>query len=253
MPESSTEFTTRSKQELATRNLFVRIFSALWYGANGVRKFLHLLLLVFVFLVFFGAMSGAPLAVPDKAALVIQPYGFLVEQYEGDPFDRAIADLAGDGKPQTLVQDLVDALDFAKQDDRIEIVHLELSGMLGGGMSKLQQVAAAINDFQSSGKLVIASADFLSQPGYYLAAHADEIYLHPSGLLLIQGYGRFRNYFKDAIDLLRIDWNVFRVGTHKSFVEPYTRMRLKKFLTVGERVKLGGPAGPRGLGGSGLG
>jgi len=209
---------------VSNRNLLVRLFSAIWSGVDGVRKVLHLVLLLFVFLLFFGAMQDSSLVLPDRAALVIQPYGFLVEQIEGDPFDRALAELAGDGKPQTLLQDIVDALEYAKDDDRIEVVYLELSSLLGAGLSKLQQLSAAIDDFKTSGKPVIASADFLSQQGYYIAAHADEVYLHPDGMLLLQGYGRFRSYFKDAIDLLRIDWNVFRVGTHKSFVEPYTRM-----------------------------
>ena len=201
-----------------------RLFSAIWGGVDGFRKVLHLVLLLIVFVLFFGAMQDTPLALPDRAVLVIQPYGFLVEQIEGDPFDRALAELAGDGKPQTLVQDIVDALEFAKEDDRIEVVHLELSSLIGAGLSKLQHLSAAIEDFKTSGKPVIASADFLSQQGYYIAAHADEVYLHPNGMLLLRGYGRFRNYYKDAIDLLRIDWNVFRVGTHKAFVEPYTRM-----------------------------
>ena len=209
---------------MSKANMLGRLFSAIWGGVDGFRKVLHLVLLLIVFVLFFGAMQDTPLALPDRAVLVIQPYGFLVEQIEGDPFDRALAELAGDGKPQTLVQDIVDALKFAKEDDRIEVVHLELSSLIGAGLSKLQHLSAAIEDFKTSGKPVIASADFLSQQGYYIAAHADEVYLHPNGMLLLRGYGRFRNYYKDAIDLLRIDWNVFRVGTHKAFVEPYTRM-----------------------------
>lgn len=209
---------------MSDRNLLARLFSAIWGGVNGVRKILHLLLLLFIFLVFFGSMQDAPLVLPDRAALVIEPHGFLVEQIEGHPFDRALEELAGSSRPQTLVQDIVDSLEFAKDDDRIEVVYLELSGLLGGGLSKLQQIAAAIEDFKTSGKPVIASADFFSQQGFYVAAHADEVFLHPEGMLLLRGYGRFRTYYKDAIDLLRIDWNVFRVGTHKSFVEPYTRM-----------------------------
>ena len=210
---------------MSRKGSIARFLSAVWRGADGLRKVLHLVLLLFVFMVFFGAISGSvPPALPKKAALVIQPYGFLVEQLEGNPLDRAVSELAGDGKPQTLVQDIVDALEYAKDDDRIEVVYLELSNVLGAGLSKLQHVAAAIADFKSSGKKVIASADFMSQQAYYLAAHADEVYLHPEGFLLMQGFGRFRTYYKDAIDLLRIDWNVFRVGTHKSYVEPYTRM-----------------------------
>ncbi|NIL93445.1 MAG: signal peptide peptidase SppA [Woeseiaceae bacterium] len=205
-------------------NFLIRLFSAIWGGVDGVRKILHLILLLVLFTIIFGAMQDTPLVLPDRAALVIEPYGYLVEQIEGHPFDRALSELAGDGRPQTLVQDMIDALDYAKDDDRIEVLYIDLGSLLGGGLSKLQRVAAAIEDFKTSGKTVIASADFLSQQGYYIAAHADEVYLHPEGMMLLQGYGRWRNYFKEAIDLLRIDWNVFRVGTHKSFVEPYTRM-----------------------------
>ena len=61
-----------------------------------------------------------------------------------------------------------------------------------------------------------------------LASHASEIYMHPDGLLILSGFSAYRNYFKDAIDKLKIDWNVFRVGTHKSFVEPYLRMDMSE-------------------------
>jgi protease-4 len=205
------------------KSLFVRFIAAVWGGMNGVRKVLHFIVLLVLFALFFGAIADTPLVLPDRAALRIQPFGYLVEQIEGDPFDRAVAELVGDGRPQTRVQDIVDALEYAQDDDRIEVVYLELSSLLGAGLSKLQTVAAAIEDFKASGKSVIASADFFSQQGYYLAAHADELYLHPDGMLLINGYGTYLNYYKDLIDLLKIDWNVFRVGTHKSYIEPFTR------------------------------
>jgi len=223
MQARSIELVMQGEPLVEKKSVLVRLFSAIWGGVNGVRKVLHFVLLIFIFALFFGAMADTPLVFPERAALQIQPYGYLVEQTEGDPFERAVAELAGDGKPQTRVQDILDALAFAKNDDRIEVVYLELSSLLGAGLSKLQTVAAAIEEFKQSGKPVIASADFLSQPGYYLAAHADELYLHPDGLLFIDGYGSYHNYYKDLIDLLKIDWNVFRVGTHKSFVEPYTR------------------------------
>ena len=206
-------------------NFVFRFLGAIWRGMDGLRKFLHLLLLLFVFLIFFGALSGeAPQLMPHKAALIVQPVGALVEQVAGDPYDRAVAELVGDAPPQTLVTDVVAALDHARDDDRIEVVHLELSALGGSGLSKLQRVADAMQRFRDAGKRIVASGDFFTQQGYYLAAHADAIYMHPEGVVYLQGYGTYRNYFKDAIDLLRIDWNVFKVGTHKSFVEPYTRM-----------------------------
>lgn len=207
-------------------NFFMRLLSGIWRAANGVRKVLHLILLLFVFLVFIGAVSGTAPTLPKKAALEIQPVGSLVEEYEGDPFDRAVQELLDDAPPQTVVQDVIDALEYASEDKRILAVHLDLSGLAAGGLSKLQRIAAAIGNFRESGKPIIASGDFFSQAGYYLAAHADEAYLHPEGLVFLQGYGSFRAYYKDAIDKLRIDWNIFRVGTHKSYVEPYTRMTM---------------------------
>jgi protease-4 len=210
---------------MGSSNFVFRFFAAIWRGLNGLRKLLHLLLLLFVFVLFFGVISGeTPKLMPQKAALVVQPVGALVEQVAGDPYDRAVAELLDDAPPQTLVADIVEVLEQATDDDRITTIHLELSALGSAGLSKLQRVAGAMNRFRESGKRIVASADYYSQQGYYLAAHADEVYMHPEGIVYLQGYGSYRNYFKDAIDMLRIDWNVFRVGTHKSFVEPFTRM-----------------------------
>jgi protease-4 len=205
-------------------NFLVRLISSIWRGLDGVRKILHLLFLVVLFVIFFGAIANTPPILPQQAALLIQPVGPLVDQLDGDAYDRALSELLGDAPPQTLVQDILDALEFAKTDDGISAVHLELSAMAGAGLSKLRRVGVAIDDFKESGKPVVASADYFSQSAYHIAAHADEVYMHPEGIIFLQGYGGYRSYYKDALDTLRLDWNVFRVGTHKSFVEPYTRM-----------------------------
>lgn len=209
---------------MSKSNIFVRIFRIIWSGLNGLRKFLHLVLLLFVFAVFFSALSGTAPVLPARAALEIPMQGALVEQFEGDPFERAMQEAFGGGRAQTVVQDVVDVLDFARDDSRIQAVYLDLSTLISADLSKLQRIGGAIESFRSSGKPVIAYGDFFSQAGYYIAAHADETYLNPEGVVYLPGYGRFRTYYKDAIDKLKIDWNVFRVGTHKSFVEPYQRM-----------------------------
>ncbi|MEX2123144.1 MAG: signal peptide peptidase SppA [Woeseia sp.] len=208
---------------MSKRNGLGRFFSGIWTGVNGVRKVLHLLLLLFIFSIVFGIFSASAPKLPDQAALVIRPVGNLVEQLEGDPVDRALAELLGDANPQTLVQDIIDGLEFAKDDDRIKAVYFDLDDLSGGGLSKLQLIGAAIDEFRVSGKPVIAMADAYGQPSYYLASRADNVYLHPQGFLMLRGYGVYQNYYKDAIDKLKIDWNVFKVGTHKSAVEPFTR------------------------------
>ena len=208
---------------MSKRAILTRILSLVWTGVNGVRKVLHLLVLLFIFSIVFGAISSTAPRLPSEAALLIRPTGTLVEQLEGDPYDRAIAGLLGDEKPQTLVQDIIDGLEYAEDDSRIKAVVLDLRALGGGGLSKLQRIGIALDDFRASGKPVIASADFYSQQAYYIASHADEVYMHPDGLLFLPGFAVYRNYFKDAIDKLKIDWNIFKVGTHKSFVEPYMR------------------------------
>ena len=206
---------------MSKRSALARFFGGIWTGVNGLRKVLHLLL--FIFSIVLGVLSASSPKLPDQAALVIRPYGELVEQLQGDPFDRAMSELLGDAEPQVLVQDIIDGLQFAKDDDRIKVVLLDLDTFGGGGLSKLQRVGAAIDDFRESGKPVIAMADGYAQPSYYIASRADQVFMHPEGFLMFRGYGIYQNYFKESIDKLKIDWNVFKVGTHKSAVEPFTR------------------------------
>lgn len=208
---------------MSIRHALFRLFSTLWTAVDGLRKVLHLLVLLVIFSIVVGALSSTAPVIPGQAALVIRPVGDLVEQLEGDPYDRALAEFIGDEDPQTLVQDIVDGLEYAQDDARIKAVVLDLSAMPGGGLSKLQRVGEAIDQFRASGKPVIASADYYGQGSYYLASRADEVYMHPDGLVLLRGFGIFQTYFKEAIDKLKLDWNVFRVGTHKAAVEPYTR------------------------------
>ena len=208
---------------MSIRSSLSRLFRFLWSGVDGLRKILHLMVLLFIFSIIVSALASSSVVIPQSGALVIQPAGNIVEQLAGDPFDRALQELMGDGPPQTLMKDIVDGLEFAKDDERISAVVLDLSAMPGGGLSKLKRISLAIEDFKQSGKPVIATADYYGQGSYYLAAHADTVYMHPDGALVLSGFGSYRNFYKTAIDKLKIDWNIFRVGTYKSAVEPFMR------------------------------
>jgi len=195
----------------------------IWSGLDGLRKVLHLLLLVVIFGTLWTAFSRSIPLVPDKAALVIAPQGPLVEQLSGDPFERALAEVLRQQPPETLLRDVVEAIEKAGGDDRISALYLDVGGLDGAGVAKLQEVGRAIAKFRESGKPVIAYGDFYDQPQYYLAAHADEVYLDPQGLVYVDGFANYGLFFKDAIDKLAIDWNIFRVGEYKSAVETFTR------------------------------
>ena len=200
-----------------------RVLHWIWGGLDGLRKVLHLLLLLALFSVAWGIFSRPIPLVPDKAALVIDPSGPLVEQLAGDPLERAIAEVLRQQPPQTLLRDVVDAIQAAAEDDRISSLYLDLGGLEGGGLAKLQEVAKAIEDFRATGKPVVAYGDYYEQGQYYLAAHADEIYLDPAGAAFVDGYANYGLFLKDALDKLSVDVNIFRVGEYKSAVETYSR------------------------------
>jgi protease-4 len=200
-----------------------KFFGLAWRFLDGLRKVLHLIVLLVLFLLVVFALSPSIPIVPQKAALVLAPQGALVEQLAGDPLERAIAEVYGNNRPETLVRDLVEAIETAKDDDRIQLIVLDLSSMSSGGVAKLQEIAAAIHDFRASGKKVYAYGEGYDQAQYYLAAQADEVYLDPQGLVLIEGFGYYRTFLKGAIDKLQVDVNVFRAGKFKSFTDQFSR------------------------------
>lgn len=198
-------------------------FSFVWRTLDALRKVLHLIVLLVLFLGIAAALSPNIPIVHHKTALVIAPQGTLVEQLAGDPFDRALAELYGQQRAETLVRDLTEAIAAAKTDKRVEVLVLDLGHMAGGGVAKLEEVAAAIRDFRTSGKKVIAFGEGYDQAQYYIAAQADEIYLDPQGLVLIDGFGYYRTFLKGVIDKLSIDVNVFRAGKFKSYTDQFSR------------------------------
>ena len=200
-----------------------RIFVGIWRGLDGLRKFLHLVVLLTIFGFVVGALRTSIPHIADKSALVIEPKGEIVEQLSGSAVDQAMARVQGDARDETLLWDLVDALKAAKKDARISAVVLDLNSMTAGGQPTLAELTAAIKDFRSSGKKVVAHATSYLQESYYVASAADEIYLDPMGLVAIDGYDRYRTYYKDLLDKLGVEVNLFRVGAYKSAAEVYVR------------------------------
>jgi protease-4 len=201
----------------------LRIVSGIWRGLDRLRRLLHLILLLGLFLLIVVGAFGGRVFIPRTAALVIEPRGVLVDQLSGDSLERALARAQGVPLQETLVRDIIDALRAARDDERIKAVVLDLDRMTGSGLSKLQEIAVEIARFKESGKPVIAVGDGFTRDQYYLAAQADDVYMHPMGAVLVDGYSRFLPYYKSLLDKLYVDYNVWTVGEYKSFVEPITR------------------------------
>jgi len=198
-------------------------FRKLWHGLDIFRRVLHLLLLVLIFAIVIGAFRESLPRLPERGALVIRPSGDIVEQLSGEPFERALSEAQGQTAPQTLLWDLLDAIRAGASDDRIRALLIETDELGGVGQAKLEELSAAIAEFRKAGKKVVARGSSFDQAQYYLAAQADEVYLDPFGWLLLQGYGRYRMYYKDALDKLAVDVHLYRAGKFKSAAEPYVR------------------------------
>jgi protease-4 len=201
------------------------LLARLGRGLDGLRRFVVNVVFFGLILGLLGAFWTARPRVPDGAALVLDPRGVIVEQLSSDPAGRLLGQMTGvrRAKEETLLKDLLDAMRLAKDDPRIKGLYLHLDDMSGAGMSKLRDLREGIVEFKRSGKKVVSYGDSYQQGAYYLAALADEVYLHPEGLVFIRGFGGYRAYYKDGLDRLGVDVHVFRVGEYKSAVEPYLR------------------------------
>jgi protease-4 len=176
------------------------------------------LLGIFLLLLFLGGRNNM---VDDKTVLVLAPEGALVEQYSADPLSRAVGRMSGDGVKQVQVRDMVRAIDAAAKDDRVSRIVLRPDRMQAGGFASLREVGAALDRFRAAGKPVLAWGASLDQGQYYLAAHADKVYIDPQGGVMATGLANYRLFYKDLLDRLGVQVHLFRVGQFKSAAEPF--------------------------------
>lgn len=215
---------------LPRRNPIARFFVGLWDVMNFTRRlilnlvFFGLLFLVLiVMMVAMGKGASSAKILQDRTTLVIAPEGRLVEQYSTDPVSRALAKAVGDNNAEEIqLRDLIRAIEAARDDKKIERVVLELDKLQPSGFASMREVAAALQELRASGKQLVAFSENMNQSQYLLAAQADEVYLDPMGSLLLEGLGRYRQYFRSGLqDKLGVDVHLFKVGEYKSAAEPY--------------------------------
>jgi protease-4 len=201
-----------------------RFFGWIWKFAVIVYRTLFVLsLLVGLFVMWTVLKGGSHAPIEDNVALVLAPSGALVEQFDRDPGQQLFERLSGEEPSQTLLRDLIEALDLARDDRRIAFAVLKLDALTDAGLPQLEELGAAMKRFQASGKKVIAYSPWYEQAPFYAAAQADEIVVDPLGMVHIEGFSTYNNYFKEALDKLGVQMNVFRVGEYKSAVEPFIR------------------------------
>ena len=206
--------------------LIRRFFRFIGGLLSAVRSLINLIFILVVVVVVLSFFQDDVQPLPEKAALRVAPGGFLVEQKTYvDPLTQML-EQSSSADAETLTHDLIEAINHAANDSRITSLVLELDHLLGGGISKLEDIGGALARFKDSGKPIIAVGDNYTQEQYYLASYADEIHLNPMGAVLLTGYGSYPSYLKEALNKLRINLHIFRVGTYKDAIEPFTRTNM---------------------------
>lgn len=202
----------------ALRRFFSAIGSVITFSRNLI---LNTFFIIFVLLIFF-VVGNSSKPLPASFALRVAPSGVLVDQR--NYLDTASLLMKDDNEEaETVVRDLVDAINAAADDKRIDTIVLELGGLRGGGITKMTEIGQALLAFKAKQKHILAVSDNYSQDQYFLATYADEIYLHNMGEVELTGYGRYMTYYKTALEKLGVNVHVFRSGKYKDYVEPYLR------------------------------
>lgn len=207
-------------------NPLLRFFSSLLAIYRTLRSIVFNLLFLFILLLVIAPLLPQPqLPVPQQSALVLDPVGIIVEQRTLlSPVDEVLNETTGSNDTgEVLLQDVLDAIDLAREDNRITSLVLLTDNLQGGGFSHLRDIAGALQRFRDSGKPVYAWGGSYNQAQYYLASVADEILLNPLGAVDLEGFGSWQLYYRDALDKLGVTAHIFRVGEYKSAVEPYER------------------------------
>ena len=204
------------------------VISGFWHGLSFCREVAgNLIFLVLIALLISAFLHDADEDLPDRAALVLSLRGNIVEQKTETVLSNRLFGEAA--QEETLLKDVIDVVDHAAEDQRVEVLVLDLRQLGRAGVSKLLEIGESLERFKANGKQVYAFGDFFDQRRYFLAAYADEISMHPMGGVLLTGFGLYRNYFKTALEKLLIRFHVFRVGTYKSALEPILRDNMSEY------------------------
>ena len=163
------------------------------------------------------AVGSATTEVTDGAVLRLRLTGEVTERVTENPLNT----LMGADAEATGLDELLAAIRIAADDDRIDGIYLE-GGVLLASPATLEELRDALVAFKRSGKFVVAYGDNYSQGAYYVASVADRVVLNPSGMLDWHGFAATPVFYKDLLEKVGVRMQVYRVGTYKSYVEPYT-------------------------------
>jgi len=167
---------------------------------------------------FVGDMGKSTFKLQDNSVFHLKLSGTINERVpEDDPFSM----LLGSRAPSPMgLNDITNAIRKAKDNNSIKGIYID-SRVFVASTATLAEIRDELMRFKESGKFIVAYSDTYTQGGYYIASVADKIAVNPQGMLDLHGLAATPIFYKDALDKLGIEIQVFKVGTYKSAVEPF--------------------------------
>lgn len=187
---------------------------------------LNLLLLAGLLLLVVSLLPQKTAHLPSRAILTLDLRGDIVEEKRTiNAIEKLFQDSVDESGTtgETVLQEIIDTIDSAAADPQIVALLLNLKDLGSAGLDQLQAVGNRLDEFKKTGKTVVAAEDYYTQAQYFLASYADKILLNPLGGVELHGFGVYRLYFREAMEKLAINYNIFKVGTYKSALEPFIR------------------------------
>ena len=184
----------------------------------------------FITIIFMAMMAGMLSNMGgSKSMYLLNDNTVLQIDLSGSIDDRASKDymsgLFDSSEKSTGLDDILKAIRTAKENDKIVGIYLK-NGNPNIGYAALEPIRKALIDFRESGKVVVAYGDYYTQRAYYMSSVADKVILNPQGMFMLHGMASIFQFNKGLFDKLGVKFEVFRVGTFKAAVEPYTETKM---------------------------
>ncbi len=136
------------------------------------------------------------------------------------------------------LNDLTKIINDAKTNPKINGILLNLDNLYIGGLSKVNTIRKLLIDFKKSEKFIYAHGNQINEKAFFLASIADSIFLTPTGNFEFDGFGFELTFFKNTLDKLEIEPQIFQYGKFKGATEPFkyeksseeNRRQLKYYL-----------------------
>ena len=163
------------------------------------------------------ASSGADSTIEKNSVLFLDLNGVIEERAVENPLASIM-----DSELKTYgLDEILAAIKEAKANENIKGIYLQAGAVEGASGASLEEIRGELASFKESGKFIVAYGDQYSQELYYLATVADKLILNPQGNIGWHGLASTPVFYKDLLEKIGVEMQVFKVGTYKSAVEPF--------------------------------